>query len=238
MDVLPIAALAVSAFGLVVSGGAAWFARQQAKAGREQARAASDQARAASDQVVAAQQQVVAAQQQVSAANQQIDVARQQLAAAERAQREATEPYVVVDIRARSTGSQLLWLVIENVGPTLARDVRITVSPPLATTRGDEATAKLNAAVSRVIPVIPPGRMFGYTMDVGSALFADPQLPRVYTVTVDAMGPRGAVGTLTYVIDLNVLADSALNNDAVEWSTKRIADELKKIREMQAKNRP
>lgn len=232
MDALPVAALAVAALGLVISGGAATFARQQAKAGRDQAKAASDQAKAASDQVVAAQQQVVAAQQQVSAANQQIDVARQQLAAAERAQREATEPYVIVDIRARAPGSQLLWLVIENSGPTLAKDVRIAVSPPLATSRGDEATAKLNAAVSRVIPVIPPGRLFGYMMDIGSSFFGDPQLPRVYTVTVDSTGPRGPVETLTYVIDLNVLADSALNTDSVEWSTKRVADELKKIREL------
>ncbi|MFJ7230114.1 hypothetical protein ACIQVF_11275 [Streptomyces tendae] len=230
MDALPVAALAVSTLGLVISGGAATFARQQARWGREQAKAASDQ-------VVAAQQQVVAAQQQVSAANQQIDVARQQLAAAERAQREATEPYVVVDIRARVPGSQLLWFVVENIGPTLARDVRIAVTPPLATSRGEEATAKLNAAASRVIPVIPPGRMFGYTMDVGSGFFADPQLPRVYTVTVDAKGPRGPVETLTYVIDLNVLADSALNADSIEWSTKRIADELKRMREFQAKGR-
>jgi multidrug efflux pump subunit AcrA (membrane-fusion protein) len=236
MDALPVAALAVSALGLVISGGAATFARQQARSGREQAKAASDQAKAASDQVVAAQQQVVAAQQQVSAANQQIEVARQQLAAAERAQREATEPYVVVDIRARVPGSQLLWFVVENIGPTLAKDVRIAVTPPLATSRGDEAAAKLNAAASRVIPVIPPGRMFGYSMDVGSGFFADPQLPRVYTVTVDATGPRGPVETMTYVIDLNVLADSALNADSIEWSTKRIADELKKIREFQAKN--
>ncbi|MGW4220684.1 hypothetical protein ACWEJZ_27170 [Streptomyces bacillaris] len=230
MDALPVAALAVSTLGLVISGGAATFARQQARWGREQAKAASDQ-------VVAAQQQVVAAQQQVSAANQQIDVARQQLAAAERAQREATEPYVVVDIRARVPGSQLLWFVVENIGPTLARDVRIAVTPPLATSRGEEATAKLNAAASRVIPVIPPGRMFGYTMDVGSGFFADPQLPRVYTVTVDAKGPRGPVETLTYVIDLNVLAGSALNADSIEWSTKRIADELKKMREFQVKGR-
>ncbi|MFD7565801.1 hypothetical protein ACFV7O_21660 [Streptomyces tendae] len=152
----------------------------------------------------------------------------------EKAQREQAEPYVIADIRERVPGSQLLCFVIENSGPTMARDVRLAINPPLQSTQGDEATAKLNRAVTRNIPVLPPGRQLMFLMDVGHALFAS-DLPRQYTVVVNSSGPFGPVEPLTYNIDLDVLKHSLLNRESLEWSTHVMADEAKRSRKAHEK---
>ncbi|MGY5126414.1 hypothetical protein [Streptomyces nigrescens] len=58
----------------------------------------------------------------------------------ERAQREQAEPYVIADIRPRGPGSSLMVFSIENIGSTLARDVQLTIDPPLRTTQGRKGT--------------------------------------------------------------------------------------------------
>jgi hypothetical protein len=75
----------------------------------------------------------------------------------------------------------------------------------------------------------------GQPLDTGFGLFGDSTLPRVYNVTVDANGPYGPVETLTYVIDLNVLRNAVLDRESIEWSAKRLADELKKSTDVQKK---
>lgn len=150
----------------------------------------------------------------------------------EQAQREQAQPYVIADIRERAPGSQLLCFFIENSGPTMARDVQLMVEPPLQTSLGDEAAAKLNAAVNRKIPALPPKRQLMFLMDVGHKLFAS-ALPRTYTVVIDCSGPFGSVETLTYIIDLDVLKHSLLNRESLEWSTHVLAEELKKARKAQ-----
>ena len=160
MDLVAVSALAVSGLGLVASGIAVAYSRQQAQAGRQQAQAAREQ-------VVAAQQQVHAAQEQVVAANRQVDAAMRQVEVAERAHREAAEPYIVVDIRPRTPGSMLLTLTIENLGATLARDVRVAISPPLQSSLGDDRADALNAVLARPIAQMPPRGILKYTMDTG-----------------------------------------------------------------------
>ncbi|MGW1767993.1 hypothetical protein ACWCQL_28610 [Streptomyces sp. NPDC002073] len=101
----------------------------------------------------------------------------------EKAQREQAEPYVIVDIRPRIPGSSLLVLVIENIGQTLARNVRISVSPPLQTTLGAERAATLNRAVGRPIATLPPKRRIPFVMDMGHQLFSS-ELPKIYQFRV------------------------------------------------------
>ncbi|WP_327655669.1 hypothetical protein [Streptomyces sp. NBC_00483] len=164
--------------------------------------------------------------------HQQMKAAKKANALAEQAQREQVLPYVIADIRERVPGSQLLCFFIENSGPTVARDVQLSVEPPLRSALGEETAAKLNEAVTRKISVLPPGRSLMYLMDVGNRLFKS-DLPRQYTVVVNASGPFGAVETLTYTIDLEVLKASLLNRESLEWSTHVIAEESKKATKAQ-----
>ncbi|MGW4020697.1 hypothetical protein [Streptomyces sp. NPDC005009] len=228
MDVVAISALAVSGLGLVASGFAVAYSRQQAHAAKQQVIAANQQ-------VTAAQEQLRTAREQVDAANRQVEAAVRQVEIAERAHREAAEPYIVVDIRSRTPGSMLLVLAIENLGTTLARNVRISISPPLQSSLGPERVEAINSVLSRPISQMPPRGVLKYTLDVGFGLFEDSSLPRVYSVTVNADGPYGAVETLNYVIDLNILQNAALDRETIEWSTKVLADEAKKMTEIQKK---
>ncbi|WP_158678626.1 hypothetical protein [Streptomyces sulphureus] len=116
----------------------------------------------------------------------------------------------------------------------------MTVDPRLRTTLGDDIEETrnieetLNAAASREISVLPPGRKLVFLMDNGHEFFAS-DLPRRYTVTVKSSGPFGAIEPLTYVIDLAVLEHSLLNTDFLEWSMRTLAKESVKQRKAHEK---
>ncbi|NGO13134.1 hypothetical protein G5C60_37450 [Streptomyces sp. HC44] len=146
----------------------------------------------------------------------------EQLELAKRVQREQNEPYVVVDIGPHETGSRLIVLSIHNSGPTMARDVRVQVTPELVSTHAN-LTDRVQRAVSRTIPFLPPGRKLVYPFDTSQRWQSD--LPMQFDVTVNARGPEGEVEALTYRIDLDVLAGYLPG----ERPGKGIEDHLKKI---------
>ncbi|WP_157419838.1 hypothetical protein [Actinomadura kijaniata] len=173
-------ALTVSIVSILIAGSAVWYARIQAGAARKQATAAERQAESARDQAEAARQQVVIDQ----------EIARDQ-----------AQPYVYVDIRPDRRTGFFLMLVIENTGPTIARNVRVEVDPPLSSTSYQEVT---NApALTEGIASMPPGRSHRYFFDTAPARFENEELPRRYDVTVTAEGPFGPIEPLHYAIDLN-----------------------------------
>ncbi|CAL9672312.1 hypothetical protein SUDANB176_07492 (plasmid) [Streptomyces sp. enrichment culture] len=63
---------------------------------------------------------------------------QRRLELAERVHREQNEPYVIVDIQPYMPGHTLLVPVIENIGSTVARNVRVSSDRPLETTWGEE----------------------------------------------------------------------------------------------------
>ncbi|MFI8372038.1 hypothetical protein [Streptomyces sp. NPDC085466] len=157
----------------------------------------------------------------------QTSAARAQLALGKRVHREQNEPYVIVDIQPDPYGPMLL--VIENTGPTVARDVRISCDPPLESGWAPEPgqpdlTQILQEILSRPIPILPPRRRLTFLFD-NVDRFQNISLPRRYTFTVDADGPAGKVETAQYTVDL----------DAVKWSliaerpTQKVEDKLAKI---------
>ncbi|MEU3693197.1 hypothetical protein [Streptomyces narbonensis] len=154
--------------------------------------------------------------------------ARRQLKLSERIHREQNEPYVIVDIQPAPLHGALL-LVIENTGPTVARDVRISCDPPLesgwAPRLGEpDLTQVMQEVLGRPIPILPPHRRLTFLFD-NNDRFRNALLSRVYTFTVDANGPEGKVETAQYIVDL----------DAVKWvviedrPTKHLEDKLVKI---------
>ncbi|MEF3111801.1 hypothetical protein [Streptomyces chrestomyceticus] len=75
-------------------------------------------------------------------ARDQAEAAKKANELTEKAQQEQVQPYVVADIRERVPGSQLVVFSIENTGPTMARDVKVSVDPPLRSTLGEESDQK------------------------------------------------------------------------------------------------
>ncbi|GHE24171.1 hypothetical protein [Streptomyces capillispiralis] len=154
--------------------------------------------------------------------------AAQQLALAERIHREQNEPYVIVDIQPERNDGSLL-LVIENAGPTVARNVRISCDPPLEsswTPVGDEPdlTQVIQQVLARTIPMLPPHRRLTFLLD-SRERFKNTELPRVYTFTVNADGPAGAVETLEFTVDLDAVAWALLE----DRPTKQLETKLGKI---------
>lgn len=163
------------------------------------------QARHASGQMVAAQEQV--------------RVARQQLEHAEAVHREQNEPYVVVDIQPAVSGT--LVIVVENIGSTVARNVRIEVDPPLESGWGEDLTQMLARAFSRTFPVLPPRRRLEFLLDEQER-FQNTDLPTAYTFTVRCEGPYGPVEDMEYVVDFGTYAETLI----VHGPLRRVEDKL------------
>ena len=160
----------------------------------------------------------------------QARAAEKQLAVAQQVQRENSEPYVVVDIRFYESHYPMMMLVVENVGPTVARDVKITFDPPLRSSlednEGEQKMADLYI-LKNGIPMLPPGRKIETFFDSGFSRFKDgSEFPNRYFVGVEAKGPYGPVEPMKYVIDLEIFSDTSTirDNDA-----KKVVSALGKI---------
>ncbi|GAB2606595.1 hypothetical protein GCM10027168_44310 [Streptomyces capparidis] len=161
--------------------------------------------------------------------------AARQLALAERIHREQNEPYVIVDIQPDPHFGELL-LVIENTGPTVARNVRISCDPPLESGWNPvedepDLTQVIQQVLARTIPMLPPRRRLTFLLDNRERL-RNTELPRVYTFTVTADGPAGPVETLEFTVDFDAVAWVLLEHrptEGIETELGKIGAKLAKI---------
>ncbi|MFI2316689.1 hypothetical protein [Streptomyces sp. CB00072] len=163
---------------------------------------------------------------QVITAQEQVVIAQQQLEHAEKAHREQNEPYVVVDIQPSDPASGVLVVVVENIGTTIARNVRITADPPLESGWGADLTAMLQRALSHTFPMLPPGRRLEFLFDEQER-FQNADLPTGYTFTVRCEGPYGPMEDLEYIVDFGTWAESLVGQRPL----KKVEDKLGKIQD-------
>ncbi len=83
--------------------------------------------------LVAAAQQARSAKDQATSAREQVAEAQSQTALQRQMHRDAAQPYVWVDVRPDDGHGQLIKVVLQNGGPTVATDIRVTFTPPLWT---------------------------------------------------------------------------------------------------------
>ncbi|MGW4408523.1 hypothetical protein ACWEJ6_31120 [Nonomuraea sp. NPDC004702] len=146
-----------------------------------------------------ARSQAVGTMQQAASAHEQLELA-------EKVRREQLEPHIVVDILPSPHVSSVLILVIENIGSTVARNVRIAFDKPIERAVEDNPNQhKLSEhrIFTEGIPHMPPRRRIELLFDYGPDRF-EHALPMAYTVSVDAEWAGGRIDTLTYLIDLSV----------------------------------
>jgi hypothetical protein len=165
-------------------------------------------ANSAKDSAEAAKEQAASSARQANAALGQVEVAYRQLEQASAAHRESMEPYVVVNIQPSEHNHQALMLTIENIGASLARDVRIAANPPLQrsyeTADGPATPIRNWHILTDGIATLPPGQRIELPFDIVRERLANDDLPDRYRLTVDAVGPFGQAPRLTYDIDLSV----------------------------------
>lgn len=126
-----------------------------------------------------------------------------QLSQARELREEQAQPYVVVDLMLSDVSNRHINLVVENIGRTLARNVRLTFDPPLNSSKlKDELDLSRTALMRHGIPTLPPGKRVQALFDEVDGR-AKAQLPMEYKVKVDFRDSRNRSDhALEYILDL------------------------------------
>jgi hypothetical protein len=163
----------------------------------------------------------LAAFQQARSARQQTDLQRQMRV-------DSAQPYVFVDFRMDRAQAALVSVHLENRGPTVATNVRLSWQPELP--ERHHTNEGFAALAPRSLPSMPPGRVMTWTLGLGEKLLNDSAVPTEYLVTVEADGPFGSVEPLTYTLSLGDMAHQeaipAGSLHKVEQAITRAAEKL------------
>lgn len=129
------------------------------------------------------------------------EFARRQVGEARKTREAQAQPFVVVSLEPSEVDEQILDLVVENVGATLARDVSFAFNPPLRSSLKDDFLAD-SFLLRSGIPTMPPGMRLARVFD--SALQREPtDLPWRFDVKVSFSDHRRRPQEpLEYVLDL------------------------------------
>ncbi len=131
-------------------------------------------------------------------------VAYFQLRQARQLREDQARPFVVVDIVPSEVDLHVLDLVIENVGNTVAQDVRLSFDPPLASSLADYDLAG-SVLIREGIPTMPPRRRIEFLFDISHQRL-NTDLPKRYDVGVNYTDARGnPVETSRYTLDIGFL---------------------------------
>jgi hypothetical protein len=119
---------------------------------------------------------------------------------------EQAQPFVVVDFEPSPVWSNIINLVIQNSGKTVAKDVLVVFDPPLVSSQPQEGYELAKSVLlTSGIPTMPPGKRIATMFDVSHER-KDSFLPMTYTATVHFSDWRNKPQEpLTYVLDLNFL---------------------------------
>jgi hypothetical protein len=136
------------------------------------------------------------------------------LLAIRRDSRDRSRPVMAADIRPVALSKRISELVVENLGQSVAKNVRVTFDPPLPDLKGAEATGKVTPYLRRryenAIPTMPPGRkLFNiYAVQApgpnGALVNAEPT-PVDVTVTFEYEDTHGRPYKDSYKLSLRIL---------------------------------
>jgi hypothetical protein len=109
-----------------------------------------------------------------------------QVLQARRLREEQARPFVIVDFEP----GFLVYLTVENIGRTMARDVTIRFDKPLESTLSGPREIDESPLLRRPIPTLPPGRKIRVLFDQYAARL-EAELPLTYDVSLRYKGPFG-----------------------------------------------
>ena len=150
--------------------------------------------------------------------------------------RQAAQPYVWADIQPDVQQGTMLQLVVGNAGPTMARNVRVVIDPPIPEHPGYSGAAV--AAQKRVrdgILSLAPGRIIRWSLGRGFDLLEDEHDGTTYRLRATADGPHGPLEPVDFEIrprDWREARDAPDGNlHFVRKEIEKLAAETKNIRE-------
>lgn len=123
-----------------------------------------------------------------------------------------TAPYVVTYFEA-SPQTSLIYLVIKNIGRTIAKDIRLVFDPPLKSTQAAFQLGDL-AAIREGISSMPPGYEIRTAFDSAITYFGNPELPLLFRASVSYSGGlREIKREHPQTLDLQILKGLVLANE-------------------------
>lgn len=124
-----------------------------------------------------------AAGRQVAEAQKQVSAAREQTRQAGELERERSRAYVVVFAEPSLISTELLEVVIANMGTTGAHDVRVRVDPPLVRAPDNEGEAPELVGLPEVLPFLAPGQRWSTLWDSSVVHDGDSESPHMVSIT-------------------------------------------------------
>jgi hypothetical protein len=148
-----------------------------------------------------------------------------QVKEARRTRQEQAQPFVIVNIQPSPVSWQIMNLVVENVGATLARNVKIRFTPEIVTSQKRYDLAG-SALLMEGIPTLPPRQRLEVFFDVAPDRKKAALSTRYETEVSfdDARGRKQA--PLKYIIDLGYLVGL---ERVEEYGVHDVAEALRKI---------
>lgn len=118
---------------------------------------------------------------------------------------EQARPFVIVDFEP----GWLVYLTVENIGRTLARDVSIHFDKPLTSSLQRPRELDDSPLFREPIPALPPGKKIRVLFDEFNGR-TEAKLPLTYDVEVRYKGHKGGKWEETHRLDLGMYLGSAL----------------------------
>lgn len=147
--------------------------------------------------------------------------------------RDAAQPYVWADLREDRIRGTMLLLVLGNSGPTVATDIRVTISPELrATSLNADKVKRVQDRLASGFQSLAPGREVSWSLGVGFEIL-EAEGGGSYTFRIEAVGPMGPLDPLTYVVDMD---DWRSIRDSPDGSLHSVRKAIEGLTEQIAKN--
>jgi hypothetical protein len=144
-------------------------------------------------------------------------------------EQQKSRPYVIVDFEFRD---HAIYLKIQNIGATIARDVRIKFDQPLASTFANSAVSE-SRVFREPIPMIAPGRTISLLLDSFPDRYERrDEFPMEYAVTIEYEDIYGIPFTdPPYPLDLGTYDQTAVGPKGMP----ELVHEVQEIRKEMAK---
>lgn len=144
---------------------------------------------------------VIKTWEMASATKQAAEVSRQTLEEMKESRDQEVAPYVVVHFEL-PFGKRWIYLVVKNIGKSIAEDIRVEFTPPLRNTEGEKISNL--AMIQHGIPSLPPNAEVRTFFDTTLEYFKHAELPLAYDVKVSYAGGINATKRISdQVIDLS-----------------------------------
>jgi hypothetical protein len=142
-----------------------------------------------------------------------------QVGEATRLRRAQTRPFVVVDFEP----GHLIFLTVENIGSTVARDVTFKFEPPLASTFSKPWAFDEAVLLTEGIESVPPRRRHRIIFDTAIQRLNTDELPKQHVATVSYSDDDGHKYVDRYTLDLGAMAHTSPEEKGLPDLVKEVA---------------